>query len=167
MIDIEGEFWRAIRFAKATGIEFPLSNRVQWGCATVSWYGLNRELYEPDPAGRTMAFVAPVVEGGDLIDLCAIDARSNHFATRMGLGHGLGIDVIEKARMKCCHLRLVGHAMSWLRWPVDTVFLFDLSTVHRQFDGVPPFTCDSLELAERVQSFLPPSLRERVLASIE
>ena len=161
MIDIEGEFWRAIRFAKATGIDFPLSNRVQWGCASVSWFGLNREYYEPDPAGRSMAFIAPVVEGGDLIDLCAIDASTNHFGTRMGLGHGLGIDVIEKARMGACEPRLVATAMAWLRWPVDTVFLFDLAKLPLAFDGVKVIACENLELSDRVAALLPPSERNR------
>jgi hypothetical protein len=171
-IDIEGEFWRAIRFAKATGFDFPLSNRVQWGCASVSFYGAERELYEPDPAGRCMAFIAPVVEGGELLDLCAIDARTDHCATRMGLGHGLGLDAIEKARMRCCDLHLLTSAMAWLRYPLasnvaaqaraEPVYLFNLSEISRALDEVPKFTCDSIELMERVVALLPPSQRERV-----
>jgi hypothetical protein len=171
MIDIEHEFMRSIRLAKATGIDFPLSHRVQWGVAAVSFYGADRELYEPDPNGRTMAFIAPVVEG-DLIDLCAVDPQTNHCATRMGLGHGLGIDGIEKARTWCCDLHLLSSAMAWLRYPLasnvaaharaEPVYLFKLSEIRRAFDQVPSFTCETIELMERVVALLPPSERARV-----
>jgi hypothetical protein len=160
MIDLEAEFWRAIRFAKATGIAFPFSNRVQWGCARVEFYA-NR-LYEPDPAGKWLAFIAPVVEGGELIDLCAYHSVNNRTAQRFGYGKGLGLDVVEKARMRCADLRLVSTAADWLRMPVDAVYLFDIAKVAVMLDGVPSFTCDSIELAERVSAFLPPSDRSRV-----
>jgi hypothetical protein len=161
--DLEAEFWRAIRFAKASGIAFPLSNRVQWGCARVEFYG--NKLYEPRPDGAVMAFIAPVVEGGDLIDLCAIDSFNNRCAQRAGYGKGLGLDVIEKARQRCCELRLVETPMAWLRWPVDSVYLFDLASVAVTLDGVPVIACETLELSDRVAALLPPSQRQRAMVA--
>lgn len=163
MIDLDAEFWRAIRFAKGSGIDFPLSKRVQWGCARVEFYG--DKLYEPRNDGATMAFVAPVVEGGVLIDLCAIDSSSNRCAQRFGYGKGLGLDVVEKARTRCCELRLVETPMEWLRWPIDSVYLFDLARVAVMLDGVPVIACENLALSDRVAALLPPSERSRAMVA--
>jgi len=163
IVDLEAEFGRAIRLAKASGVAFPLSNRVQWGCARVEFYG--HKLYEPKPDGTWMAFIAPVVEGGELIDLCAIDSFNNRSAQRFGYGKGLGLDVVEKARMRCCELRLVETPMEWLRWPVDSVYLFDLSTVAIMLDGVPVIACETLALSDRVAALLPPSERQRAMVA--
>jgi hypothetical protein len=163
VIDIEGEFWRAIRFAAASGIPVPLSNHVQWGAAAVSLYGDGGELYEPDQNGKLLALIAPVVEGGELLDLCAIDDRTRHCAQRMGLGMGLGFDAIERARCGTSELRLVSHAVAWLRRPVDSLYLFDLRVVGPALAGIKQFTVDSIELGERVLALLPPSQHGRVV----
>lgn len=162
--NIEAEFMRAIRLRDAMGdkakIEWPFSRRVQWGVAPVAFYGDGERRWEHQ-AGGVMAFVLPVVEGGELIDLCAVDGRNNHWATRMGYGYGLGLDVVAKARMRCCELRLVGTALVWLMNPVDAVYLFDLHAVQSALDGVDVIACDSLELSDRVAALLPPSERAR------
>jgi len=160
MFDIEAEFWRAIRFAKASGVAFPFSRRVQWGAARVEFYG--DRLYEPSPSGEWLAFIAPVVEGGELIDLCAYHSVNNRTAQRFGYGKGLGLDALERARMRCCDLRLMSTVADWLRSPVDAIYLFNIAQLATLLDGVPAFTCDSLELAERAAAYLPPSERSRV-----
>lgn len=160
-ISIEAEFWRAIRFKVATGLDYsPLSNRVQWGVGRIAFYGPRNEFYELQPDGRCMAFIAPVVEGGELIDLCAIDSRNDHVGQRLGLGHGLGFDTIEKARMGY-ELKLYSTAMAWLRDPVDSLYLFNLDTAQAALDGVHVIACEDLALADRVAALLPPSQRDR------
>ena len=161
-IDLEAEFANAILTARRTRFSFPLSRRVQWGVSAVAYYGNDRHLYEPMPPDGQVAFIAPVVEDGELIDLCAIEANSRHVGTRLGLGRGLGLDAVDEARMGG-ELRLVGDALSWLRQPVDAVYLFRLGDVQTALDGVRQFTCNSIELAERVVSLLPPSQRDRVV----
>jgi hypothetical protein len=161
MIDIEREFWRAISTAKKSGIDFPFSRRIQWGVALVQFYGNDRRRYEPQPDGE-WAFIAPVVEGGDLIDLCAIDGRNGHWATRQGFGHGLGIDAIENARWGTNDLWVMATALEWLHQPVDAVYLFDLTKAEVVFDGVREITCRSRVMAERIAANLPPSTRDRV-----
>jgi hypothetical protein len=166
MIDLDGELNRAQRFVQRSGIAFPLSRRVQWGCARVDYFGRDRRCYEPSPNGRVMAFIAPCVEQGDLLDLAAIDQASDHVGFRLDIGHGLGLDVIEQARQQCKTLVLIDTAMAWLLDPVDTVWLRDLSAVAIVLAGVPVINCATVPLAERVMAFLPPSQRERVQAPL-
>jgi hypothetical protein len=164
MPDLDLELARAVNFArKATQtIPLPISRRwVQWGLARVSFFGFDRQCYEPDPGGDVLAFIAPVVEGGELIDLAAIDARNDHVGWRCDLGHGLGLDVVEKARQRCCELRLVETAMAWLADPRDAVWLRDLSELPMALDGVEVIACANLPLADRVAVLLPPSERSR------
>lgn len=164
VIDIEAEFSRALRFQREANLDWsPLSKHVQWGIARVGFYGAQRELYELQADGPCMAFIAPVVEAGDLIDLCAIDSITDHCGQRLGLGHGLGLDAIAKARMGY-DLKLYGKPMEWLIDPVDSVYLFNLDTVLTALDGVGEFTCSSIELTERVHALLPSSQRNRALA---
>jgi hypothetical protein len=103
-----------------------------------------------------------VVEDGDTLDLVAIDPHSEHVGTRLGLGHGLGLDAIAKARSGGCVPLLVDRPLAWLRHPVDSVYLFNLATLDRALDGVAAFACTSIELSERVMALLPPSGRGRV-----
>lgn len=179
LADLDAEFWRAIRFAKEASAEDPRLDwpihRVQFGFARVDFYG--EGLYEPHDGGRTMAVVAPVVEDGELIDLCAIDPHSDRFGQRFDLGHGLGIDSLSTARMRCCDLLLVDRAMMWLytpltssittRAPVEPIFLFRLNKLRRIFKDTNRkapfrFTCSSIPLAQRVAAMLPPSERSRI-----
>lgn len=161
VIDIEAEFSRALRFQREANLDWsPLSKHVQWGIARVGFYGAQRELYELQADGPCMAFIAPVVEAGDLLDLCAIDSTTDHCGQRLGLGHGLGLDAVAKARMGY-DLKLYGTAMAWLRDPVDSCYLFDLATLPAQLDGVATIACANLALADRVAALLPPSQRER------
>lgn len=161
LIDIEAEFWRAICARRAFKLDWsPLSNAVQWGVGRVEFYGAQRELYELKADGRCMAFIVPVVEAGELVDLCAIDSATNHCAQRLGLGHGLGIDAIEKGRMGD-DLTLYGKPMDWLIDPVDSVYLFNLDTVQIALAGVKVIACADLALADRVAALLPPSQRDR------
>lgn len=188
MTELEREFERAIRFAKqprpgAMLATLGLSNAVQWGAAMVSWWGDERRHYEPYEDGKSWALIAPVVEGGELIDLAAIELPNQHIGTRLGLGHGLGFDAIERARCGVSEvagaleehqqlfergdLLLVERPLSWLRAPVDAVYLFNLSSLLSALDGVPQFDCDNVELWERVNALLPPSQRQRARVRIQ
>src|SRR5262245_32377707 len=60
--------------------------------------------------------------GGRIIDLAAIDQKTEHLATRLGVGKAFGVDVIEKARWGCCELKLYDRPLAWLRDPVDAVY---------------------------------------------
>jgi hypothetical protein len=167
MVDIHAELWRAVRFARALPPPVILgfakqgfTRRIQWGFARVEFYGFERQLYEPAPDGRVMAFIVPVVEGGDTIDLCAIDPASQHVGTRLGVGRGLGLQAVEKARFGA-ELKLMGRPLDWLRDPVDSCYLFDLATLPVALDGVRVIACASLELSDRVAALLPPSQRNR------
>src|SRR5262249_50051482 len=131
MIDLHAELWRAMQMARDPRVQadfagIGFTRRVPWGFARVEYFGLDREFYEPQPDGQALAFIVPVVEGGDTIDLAAIDGMTEHVGTRQGLGHGLGLDAVEKARFGCCDLGLHRGPLDWLRDPVDTVYLFDL-----------------------------------------
>jgi hypothetical protein len=166
-VDLHAEMWRAQRFARALPppvilgfAEQGFTRRIQWGFARVSFYGFNRYLYEPALDGDVMAFIVPVVEGGDTIDLCAIDPDSQHVGTRMGFGRGLGLQAVEKARFGG-ELKLMGRPLDWLRDPVGSCYLFDLATVPIALDGVAVIACASLELSDRVAALLPPSQRNR------
>jgi hypothetical protein len=164
---LHAELWRAMQFARhelvaPQLVDMRLSRHVQWGIARVEYYGPEGRRYEPRADGPAMALIVPVVEFGDTIDLCAIELPSQRWATRLGLGHGLGIDAVEKARFRCCDLELVDRPLKWIRRPIDSVYLFDLGEVAVALDGVPQITCE-LALAERVQALLPPSQRERVV----
>lgn len=174
--DLEREFSRAIRFAKAASSklgDFGFSHRTQWGFGRVEWWGTDRRYYEPYDDGQTLAVIAPVVEGGELIDLAAIDPFSQHVGQRIGLGHALGLDAVEKARMRCCCLQLVERPLEWLRsspsinvefqQPDEAVYLLRLADVEAVLRDVPQILCTTVEFAERVQSLLPPSQRDRVV----
>jgi hypothetical protein len=164
MIDLDGELLRAVRFRQTAAHRVSALPKpwVGYGLALVSFYGLERRCYEPDPHGAVMAFVAPVVEGGELIDLVAIDARTDHAGFRLDLAHGLGLDVVERARQRCCELRLVATATAWLVDPRDAVWLRDLAKLSPALDGVEVIACESIELAQRAAALLPPSQRDRV-----
>jgi hypothetical protein len=169
MIDLHAELWRAMQLARDSRVEPGLAglcftHRLQWGFARVAFYGLERELYEPTDDGPSIAFIVPVVEDGDTIDLAAIDGNSEHVGTRLGLGRGLGLDTIEKARFGCCDLGLVRRPLDWLRDPLDTVYLFDLRDAVTAFDGVKEITCSTVDFADRVRHLFPPSQRSRILA---
>lgn len=169
MIDLHAEAWRAMRLARhppiAAGFAaHEFTNRVSWGFARVEYFGHKRRFYVPRPDGPAMAFIVPVVEGGELIDLAAIDGHSQHVGTRQGLGHGLGIDAIEKARFGCCDLGLMRRPLDWLRDPVDTLYLFDLREVVVALDGVAEITCNTVDFADLVRQLFPPSQRSRILA---
>lgn len=166
-VDLAAEMWRAVRFAQALPplirqgfAECGFTRRVQWGLARVDYYGQERRLYEPQEDGRAMAFIVPVVEGDETIDLCAIDAATEHIGTRLGYGGALGMPAVAKARMGF-DLKLMGRPLDWLRDPVDSAYLFDLSTVAVTLDGVKVIACASLELSDRVAALLPPSERHR------
>jgi hypothetical protein len=169
-VDIHAELWRAIRFARALpppvllGFEEQgFGRRVQWGFARVSFYGLDGRYYEPQQDGRVLAFIVPVVEDGETVDLCAIDPASQHVGTRLGYGRGLGLPAIDKARLGY-DLGLMERPLDWLRDPVDTAYLFDLTQLPVALDGVREFTCNTVALGERARALLPPSQHKRVLA---
>lgn len=169
--DLDGELLRAMRFARHAIVAplfrgVGLSPRVQWGVSRVEFYGSERRLYEPSGWGPAMAFIVPVVEAGELIDLAAIDGLSQHVGQRLGHGHGLGLDAIEKARCGIGDLGLVERPLDWLRDPVGTVYLFALSEATSSFDGVREFSCKGLEFTERVRALFPPSRRASILAVI-
>jgi hypothetical protein len=166
-VDIHAELWRAIRFAKSLPPPLQLafaeqgfSRRIDWGFARVAFYGRERRQYEPHPDGRVLAFIVPVVEAGDTVDLCAIDPDTQHVGTRLGYGRGLGLQAIDRARFGT-DLKLMGRPLDWLRDPVDSAYLFDLSTVEVALDGVEVIACADLELSDRVAAYLPPSQRNR------
>lgn len=166
--NLDAELVRALRFARAPAVALMfagagLSGRVQWGIARVEFYGVERCLYEPRLDGKALAFIAPVVEGGELIDLAAIDGLSQHVGQRCGRGHGLGLDALAKARFRCGDVHLVERPLDWLRNPVDRVYLFKLSEIAAVLADVPQITCATLEFAERVQAMLPPSRRAVVV----
>jgi hypothetical protein len=168
-VDLHAELWRAIRFAEALPPPLALAfkeqgftRRVQWGFARVSFYGQAGERYEPRADGRVMAFIVPIVEGDDTIDLCAIDPASQHVGTRMGYGYGLGFTEIEQARYGF-PLKLKERPLDWLRDPAGSAYLFDLATLPASLDGVPKIICNSIELAERAASLLPYNDRGRVV----
>lgn len=140
-----------------------LTRRVQWGVARVDYFGLDRRYYEPQRDGPAMAFIVPVVEGGDLIDLAAVDGTSQHVGTRLGNGRGLGLDAVAKARMGCADLHLVERPLDWLRHPVDRFYLFRLSDVAVTLYGVAQVTCRTVDFAERVQAMLPSSRHAAVV----
>ena len=172
MTDIEQEFSRAIRFAKqprpaAMLATLGLSNAVQWGAALIDWYGVERRSYEPahDDAFHPWALIAPVVEDGELVDLAAIELPSQHVGLRLGVGHGLGLDAVERARWTDDKpLLLVATPLAWLRHPIGSIYLFHLSDVDVALDGVARIACQTVELAERVHSLVRPSRRPAVLA---
>ena len=168
-VDIHAELWRAICFVEALPpplalafAEQGITRRVQWGFARVSYYGLDRRLYEPDREGRVLAFIVPVVEDGDTVDLCAIDPNTQHIGTRLGYGRGLGLQAVEHARFGET-LKLMARPLDWLRDPVGSVYLFDLATVMVALQGVSGIVCQDVELGQRVAALLPPSDRDRVL----
>jgi hypothetical protein len=202
-VDLHGELWRAMRFAKAAAADDPLTANLltcvlpfrgmQWGFGLVTFYGVNRELYELQPDGKP-AIIVPVVEDGDTIDLCAIDPDSQHIGTRLDVGRALGLDAIERARFRCCDLHLVDRPLTWLHrqartvderrryaveaqrvraersgedvpLPDDYVYLFDLRRLMTVLDGVAQFTVDGYEFGERIRALFPPSQRERVLVA--
>lgn len=179
MIDLHSELLRAIRVVRDPRVEPDFAHlgftpRVQWGFARVAFYGLDHEFYEPAEDGPSMAFIVPIVEGGETIDLAAIDGVTQHVATRQGLGHALGLDAIEKARFRCCDLLLVDRPLVWLKnpveypddWPrdpitIEAVYLFNLREARVILEGL-DITCNTIELHDRVRSLLPPSQRQRV-----
>jgi len=170
-VDLHAEFWRAIRFAKALpppvvlGLtEQGFTRRVQWGLARVSFYGEHGRQYEPAPDGRAMAFIVPVVEGGDTVDLCAIDMITQHVGTRLGLGRALGQPAVDEARFGS-PLKLMARPLDWLRDPIGSVYLFNFATLPIALDGVSEIVCASIELAERAQALLPPSESDRVVVT--
>jgi hypothetical protein len=170
-VDIHAEIWRAIRFAKALPpplarafAEQGLTRRVQWGFARVSFYGLDRRLYEPDREGRVMALIVPIVEGDDTVDLCAIDPDTQHVATRLGYGRGLGLQAVDKARFGDT-LKLMARPLDWMRDPVGSVYLFDLATIMVALQGVSGIVCQDVAFGQRVAALLPPSDRDRVLVA--
>jgi hypothetical protein len=180
MTDLEREFVRAIAFAKAAekklGASFEFTAHVQWGFARIEWWGVERSLYEPYDDGSALAVIAPVVEGGDLFDHAAIDPFSQHVGLRLGVGHGLGLDAVEKARCRLCDLHLVERPLSWLRFPwatnvetqlpIEAVYLMKLSEADMALDRVHQITCASADFALRVQSLLPPSKRSSVVCEL-
>jgi hypothetical protein len=166
-VDLHAELWRAIRFVEALPpplalgfVEQGFTRRVQWGFARVSYFGRDGRFYEPHADGRVMAFIVPVVEGGDTVDLCAIDPASQHVGTRLGYGRGLGLPAIERARYGY-DLKLMARPLDWLRDPINSAYLFDLSTVEVALDGVKVIACATLELSDRVAAYLPPTQRDR------
>jgi hypothetical protein len=168
--DLHAELGRAIRLARHPPIavafaEQGFTRRIQWGFACVTFFGVAGQLYEPAPDGNVMAFIVPVVEDGDTIDLCAINPFSQHIGCRLGYGHGLGLQALEKARMGA-PLKLMGRPLDWLRDPVGSVYLFNIATLPVALDGVSEIICASLELAERAQSLLPPSEANRVVVDV-
>src|SRR5215813_9630550 len=92
--------------AMFAGLDLPTTS-LQWGFARVDYYDIGGKLYEPQEDGSGMAFIIPVVEDGELVDLAAIDGDTQHLGTRLGIGRAFGIDAIEKARFGCCSLHLI------------------------------------------------------------
>jgi hypothetical protein len=167
---LEAEFMESIWRAKHKRLEpwlgsLALSNRVQWGFTRVTYWGRERAFYEPQPDGTSFAIIAPIVESGELVDLAAIRLPGQHIGRRVGVGRGLGLDAVEKARCRCCDLGLVASPLDWLRDPVDNAYLFDLSDAAVALDGVGEITCASIELADRVRAFMPPSRHASILAT--
>jgi hypothetical protein len=180
MIDLHAELWRATQMARDPRVEpgfaaLGFTLRLQWGFGRVAFFGPEREFYEPADDGPSMAFIVPVVEGGDTIDLAAICGHTEHVGTRHGLGHGLGLDAIAKARMRGCDLLLVERPLTWLRRPVEppqdwitnpiaieAAYLFNLRHARVALEDVAEITCNTAGLCDRVRSLLPPSQRQRV-----
>jgi hypothetical protein len=156
-VDLEAEFWRAINAA------MPLRGprRVQWGVARVEFYGAGRELYEPRTDGSSRAFVLPIVEGGTLIDLAAVDRWSGPVGTRLGFGRALGVDEIARARMGA-DLVVHDRPLAWLQDPRAAAFIFNLDEACALLDGVPRISCTTATFARRLQALFPPSQRSRI-----
>jgi hypothetical protein len=168
-VNLHAEMWRAIQLARHPPIAVAFAEQgftrlVQWGFQRVSYFGPEGRSYEPQQDGNVMAFIVPVVEGGETIDLCAIDPRSQHVGTRLGLGRGLGLQAVDKARFGY-PLKLMARPLDWLRDPVGSCYLFDLGELRTALDGVQEIVCTDLEFAERAQSLLPPSESERVVVT--
>jgi hypothetical protein len=123
-----------------------------WGVATIETFGLGRAFYQSAEDGR-WALIVGVVEGGDLIDLCAIDLETQHVAARLGLGKALGLDDIDKVRWEGCDLQLFDRALAWLREPVGSAIILDwsIATFTLANLGSARVRCSSLALAERVE----------------
>lgn len=162
-VDLDMELMRALRFARDPKVSpaFTFSVAMQWGLARVGYYGLERALYEPQDDGPALAFIVPVVEGGELIDLAAIDGMTEHVGQRFGHGRGLGLDA---ARYGARGVDLVETPLEWLRAPKN-VYLFRLSDVAVAFDKRQQIVVDTFALAERIQALLPPSQRARVVVA--
>jgi hypothetical protein len=169
LVDLHAELWRAMRFARHPRVEAMLDGifnytLMQWGLARVEYYGAARELYEPCRDGPSLSFVVPVVEGGDTVDLAAIDGMSQHVGTRLGYGRALGLDAVEAARWGD-ELLLHARPFDWLRAPLDAAYLFDLSEATVKLDGVRTIICLKRTFAERVAALLPPSQRAAVVVA--
>jgi hypothetical protein len=95
-------------------LKLPSFKGLHWGFAVVEYYGLDRELYEPQPKGEP-AVIVPVIEDGDTVDLAAISLVNQHVGRRMGFSRGLGMDAIERARWGGCQLHLVPRPLTWVR----------------------------------------------------
>jgi hypothetical protein len=195
-VDLDAELLVAMSRARDPRIEPDFAAQgftraLQWGVAHVEFYGLDRELYEPVENGRSMSFIVPVVEDGDLIDLAAIDGHTQHLATRHGFGRALGADAISKAAGNSCALVLVERPLTWLRQqelavrevrrfltavhrvkndpsldtspPREFAYLFNLADARTRLAEVEPIFCESEPLSDRVIAILPPSHRQRVL----
>lgn len=167
-VDLHAELWRAMRIAKRSAGADPDAlvsvlpfHAVQWGFTLVTYYGAARAFYEPQEDGEP-ALIVPVAEDGDTIDLCAIAPGSQHVGTRLGLGHGLGLNCLSDARCGCCVPLLVERPLSWLRQPVACLYLFNLDQLQDVLEGVAVFACDSVELSYRAMALLPPSECGRV-----
>jgi len=197
--DLDSELLHAMALARRkevaslfADLDLPATS-LQWGFARVDFYGFERKLYEPQEDGEAMAFIIPVVEDGELVDLAAIDGLTEHLGQRHGHGKAFGLDAIERARWGCCNLHLVERPLMWLRkqdvvlreivsfardvamimgeklkqpvpdLPDDYAYLFDLHHAQALLADVPKIVCDSIPLAERLQALLPTSQRKRVV----
>lgn len=165
MPSLHAEMWHAMRFARAPELKpklasLQLSPRMQYGLAWVDYYGLQRELYEPVIGSSYAALVVPIVEQGDTIDLAAIHLPTEHIGLRVGYGQGLGMDAVERARYGF-DLKLYDRPLAWARDPANSCYLFNLSSLRVQLDGVATIACANLALADRVAALLPWSERKR------
>jgi hypothetical protein len=163
---IEAELVAAMRFARDPRIQpdfakFGFSRAIQWGVARVEFIGPQRSLYEPREDGPSLTLILPVIEDDELVDLVAIDHRSQHVSTRLGIGRAFGHDEVAKARMGA-GLLLHDRPLAWLRNPYAAAYLFDLAQARIALDRVPRITCGTSAFARRVRSLFPPSERHRI-----
>ena len=154
MIDLDAEFVRAMTVFRRPDVlpKFEwlgLSLKIGWGLAPVEFYGPNDRYYQPKSPDGVFAVIAPVVQDGDLIDLCAIRLPDRHVGTRLGQGKALGLDVIDRCRWDCRELQLVEDPLRWL--PDCSAFVIDWWAADFTLADLKTINCASRDLAERVE----------------
>lgn len=124
------------------GIGVPESTTIMLGCCTIETDG---DLFTPAEAGRPCV-ICPVIDGGEVIDLCAFRPSEPHrWWLRLGGHWAIGADALDRLG--------VGQEMSVYRTPLDWLragapetglCIFDWQLAARKLSGV-QLLADSLE----------------------